>query len=293
MNSPAGLGLQAPRIAALLRVRSNLLDHEDSTKKSLIRMTEAYLRACLPVFINSFNQPTFLRDMVDWFHRHGFCNVTVMDNGSKSPKLLAYFRSADFKTRARLVQQDDNKGPRRTLLSLMKSQIGPYSPFIFSDPDLWLPENPADDFLTRMFAMGHKYSRCKVGLALDISHPELFRDITVVMGARRNEWTIQDWEQRYWNRPLEDGVYDANVDTTFFLNVPFSGAERELSEHGRRQGRVPALRMGGAGFVARHRPWYKDDGQPKDERAFYVQHANGVSTWTRQDRQAAQDGNDG
>ncbi|WBU57094.1 hypothetical protein [Paracoccus sediminicola] len=254
-------------------------------------MTEAELRAKIPVFINSFNQPTFLREMVDWHSANGFKSITVMDNGSLSKTLLDYFDSAAFTRRATLVQQNRNIGPRGTVAGVAR-ELGPYNAFIFSDPDLWLPEKPAPDFLTHMFDMGRKYRRAKVGLALDIAQPELFRDITMVTGRRGKEWTITRWEKRFWKFPLQQNVYDAQVDTTYFLHVPNSGAERNLVDFGQKQTRVPSLRIAGEGFTARHRPWYKDDGQPDAEREFYTRSATHVSTWTRLERKSAGDSED-
>ena len=79
-------------------------------------MSEAALRRSLPVFVNSFNQLTYLRDTVNWLHEHGFRNITVLDNASCYAPLLAYFETESFKSRVTLVALGDNIGPRRSLL---------------------------------------------------------------------------------------------------------------------------------------------------------------------------------
>ena len=57
-------------------------------------------------------------------------------------------------------------------------------------------------------------------------------------------------------------MYATAVDTTFFPHVPAADpAIKALAGYGKRQARVPALRIAGPGFIAKHRPWYTDDGQ--------------------------------
>jgi hypothetical protein len=234
---------------------------------------EAALRATTPVFINSFNQPTYLRDMIGWFKTHGFHTVTVLDNASTSAELLDYYVSDAFLAAARVLHLGTNMGPRRAVAHVRKV-LCPGQPFVFSDPDLAL-QDPAPEFLTRMFALATSYDRRKVGLALDLSDAEKFNsDKVVIKGA---EWSPAAWEDRYWKTALEADVYDAPVDTTFFLEVPPT-----RPTPGRlREERLPALRVAGTGFTAKHRPWYIDDGLPDAERAFYRASASRLASWSK------------
>jgi NDP-sugar pyrophosphorylase family protein len=60
-------------------------------------ISESALRQSLSVFVNSFNQPTYLRDTLEWLSKHGFRNITVLDNGSKFEHLLSYYKADKFK----------------------------------------------------------------------------------------------------------------------------------------------------------------------------------------------------
>lgn len=241
-------------------------------------MTENLLRQAIPVFINSFNQPSYLKSTVYWFHRHGFHNVTVLDNASESPELLEYFSSRKFLTKARLHSLGENIGPRNAVI-VAQTLLGPNAPFIFTDPDLALPRRPAPDFLTHMFELGLRYERLKVGLALDITDNGTFKDIKLKRFNRTVP--IQQWEKRFWRNKLEPNVYSASVDTTFFLHVPVPNAKVPLAKYGRFQPRIPALRVAGRGFLAQHKPWYLDDGQSEEERAYYLQKTSKVATWVQ------------
>ncbi|MBL1435196.1 MAG: hypothetical protein COB08_003215 [Rhodobacteraceae bacterium] len=238
---------------------------------------EFLLRQSIPVFVNSFSQLVYLRDTIDWFRHNGFNNITVMDNASTSGHLLDYFESDDFKSKARFHQIGKNVGPR-TSCQLAQSFLGPDSSFIFTDPDLWLPDDPDPDMLLQMFKLGKKYNCPKVGLALDISEPELFRNLTIKSGVG-----IILWEERYWkkNKEVQPNVYKAQIDTTFFLHVPDSGSEKPMSAYGWSQHTVPSLRLAGSGFLAKHRPWYIDDGLSDEERNLYHSTATGVASWSR------------
>lgn len=245
------------------------------------------MRQALPVFVNSFNQPTYVRDTVFWLHTQGFRNITVLDNASDSPGLLSYFASKKFRRRARLRVLPGNLGPRKAIVAL-QDMIGPSAPFIFTDPDLALPEPPAADFLTRMFELGRKHERVKVGLALDISDTGDFRDIRLKRANRTVP--ITQWERRYWRNEVEERVFAASVDTTFFLHVPAEGETVPLAKYGRFQPRVPALRIAAEGFLAKHRPWYTDDGQTEEERRFYRSRASAVATWAQDQRETENPG---
>lgn len=251
---------------------------------TLPNSTEAALRQSVPVFVNSFNQFTYLRDTVNWLHDQGFGNISVLDNASKYEPLLAYFETDDFKSRATLVPLGDNIGPRRSLMMAQKS-IEPNAPFIFTDPDFLLPSPPDPLFLMKMFEWGRRFEKVKVGLALDISEDQDFKDIR--LSAAFNNRTIREWERKFWRNALEEDVYAAAVDTTFFLHVPaVDPAIKALAEYGKRQARIPALRIAGPGFIAKHRPWYTDDGQSEEERMFYVNQVSSLATWSNDAKKA-------
>lgn len=208
----------------------------------------------------------------------------VLDNLSTAPDLLDYYASSAFAEMARLISLGKNIGPRPALFHAMRNFIGPNAPFIFTDPDLLLPAQPDEDMIGRMLLLGRQYGVLKVGLALDISEPGLFRPMT--LERRGKTFSMDQWERRFWSRRAEADVYHARVDTTFFVHVPPNPGDTTLMQMGLKQGRVPALRIAGPGFLAKHRPWYLDDGMTDAERRYYRQSASNVASWIRSNADA-------
>ncbi|WP_299407286.1 hypothetical protein [uncultured Roseobacter sp.] len=236
-------------------------------------LSETDIRRRIPVFVNSYNQLTYLRDTVNWFAKHGFENLRVLDNQSTFPDLQKYFDSEDFKSKARLIALDDNLGPRRSL-AVAAEDTATDGGFIFTDPDLALPEPPAPDMVTRMFEMGLRHDYVKVGLALSID-PAIIDIDRVTYNTR----TVQQVENKYWKNAVEAGVFKATTDTTFFLYVPRATDNRRFNDYGTRQARIPSIRIGQEGFIAIHRPWlHKDQIDPAEER-FYFDNTDGHSTF--------------
>lgn len=243
-------------------------------------LPEAALRRSIPVFVNSYNQLTYLRDTVDWFSRHRFENVTVLDNGSGFPALLDYFESDDFRAKARVVHLGENLGPRRSLARAAQDP-GTDAGFIFTDPDLILPEPPAPDLVTAMFDIGRRHRVIKVGLALSLD-PETVDLDRVTYNTR----TVGQVERKYWTQAVEDGVFRATTDTTFFLYVPQKGDTRRFNDFGLRQARIPSLRVGRDGFVAIHRPWLLTDTVDSAQTQYYFDNTSGHSTYVIAQRAA-------
>jgi hypothetical protein len=239
--------------------------------------SEMAQRASLPVFVNSFEQMSYLRDTLRWFACNGFRDVTVIEQGSTYGPLIDWYASSDFSGMARLWWLGKNVGPRRAVRKAA-SRLGAGRPFIFTDPDLDLPDPPDPEFLTRMFALGAAHGVAKVGLALDLSDPD---KINLCHPIGRGH-TIASYFSRFYEHPLEPHVWRANTDTTFFLHVP----QPHLPDFGilQSQPRIPGLRIGGAGFVAGHRPWYFDNGMSTEEEAHYRRRTTIASTFFSPDR---------
>lgn len=243
-------------------------------------LSEAEIRQSIPVFINSYNQLTYLRDTVDWFAKHGFENVTVLDNQSDFPPLLKYLGSDACQTKAKVVILTENMGPRRALAEAAKDPDTDAG-FIFTDPDLTLPASPAPDMLKVMFLAGRQHGYRKVGLALSLD-PEIV-DLDRVTYKTR---TVGQVERKYWRQAVEDGVFRATTDTTFFLYVPQEGDNRRFNEFGLKQAKIPALRVGREGFVAIHRPWLFTDTVDKEEQTYYFEAAKAYSTFVAAQKNA-------
>lgn len=245
-------------------------------------LSETGLRRATPVFVNSYNQLTYLRDTVDWFARHGFSNVTVIDNKSSYPALLEYFESDDFRAKARVRHLGENLGPRQSLVRAAQDPATDAG-FIFTDPDLTLPEPPAPDMLKVMFDVGRRHKFIKVGLALSLD-PEIVDLERVTYNTR----TVAQVERKYWKRAVEDGVFRATTDTTFFLYVPQEGETRRFNDFGPRQAKIPSVRIGRDGFVAVHRPWLFKDTIDEAEKRYYFDETDAHSTYVVSQKAAQQ-----
>ncbi|MBL3573626.1 hypothetical protein JMK10_04010 [Rhodovulum sulfidophilum] len=246
--------------------------------------SEALLRRSIPVFVNSFEQPSYLKRTLDWFRLNGFGHVTVIDQCSKYPPLLDYYGSDDFHSCAVLHRLPKNVGPRLALDVLPACYAG-RTFRIFTDPDLELPERPAPDFVSRLIEVALRYSVHKVGLALDISEPEKLHQRKVKLPGKEPALTVFEWEQRFWKKPLEPDVYLADVDTTFHLYNPFfrlSLRNRTRLLRGKKP-KLRGVRLAGEGFLARHLPWYLDDQFPVEEKAFFTSRAERWSNWVNAD----------
>ena len=232
---------------------------------------EQRLRAEIPVYINCFEQLTYVRDTVDWFHDNGFGNVTVVDHNSTYPPLVDYLHSERFQQRAKVRFLGKNIGPRRAVKRCVQI-AGIDEPIIFTDPDLELPSPAAGDFLTRMIHYARRYDVSKIGLALDIFDEER---VNLQMDIGKGH-TVGSYYKRFFRYPVEKNVYKTGIDTTFFMYVPRPAPVKAdiLSS----QPRIPAIRLSGPGFLAGHRPWMFESGFPAEEERFYRDRTTVAST---------------
>jgi hypothetical protein len=250
---------------------------------------EQSLRGTIPVYVGSFNQPSYLHRMVENLVRNGFGNIIIADNASTSPKTLDYLSSCEVRPGITVWRIGENIGPDKAVDRILASERGR---FIFTDPDLELANQLPSDFLGQLLEISRRYRCRKVGLALEIPPENETRQLRFV-NPLLGTFTIQEWEGQFWERKLESGVYRAGVDTTFFLWNPEIRIDLRrlylefvISLRPRLRRLLPKMphpdiRVARPGFVARHLPWYKDDKFPEDERDFYLKTTSRASTWLR------------
>lgn len=204
--------------------------------------------------------------------------MTVLEQGSNFAPLSDCFASPGFRAKARLQPLGANIGPRRAVKRAAHA-AGAGQAFIFTYPDLDLPNPIAPDFLTRLFALGARYRVAKVGLALDISDAQKI-DQKPKFGASN---TIRSYYRRFFTNKLEAHVFSTNVDATFFLHVP----QPHLPDFGilTSQPRIPAIRVSGPGFLTGHRPWCFENGLSEAEESHYRARATVASTHFGRDQE--------
>ena len=233
--------------------------------------TELVLRRSLPVFINSFNQPHYLRDLIANLSSHGFSNLWILDNDSTYPPLLGYYAELTAAPAAspRVLYYPGNFGPRHFHLSGLYRSVWPY-PHFFTDPDL-LFTTVADTFATTLLDLSIRYRVAKVGAALTL--PPLESMTPVKRGYPETDWkpvSVLEWEKQFWANEIEEEVYGVSIDTTFHLfNPEFFNPDLFLQ----------GIRVARPGYQAKHRPWFIDDLPPNDELAFYRTSRVGHGDW--------------
>lgn len=221
---------------------------------------ELTLRSTLPLVINSFNQLTYLQRMVERFSAERFRNLIIVDNGSSYPPLLDYLEQLNQRGQAIVIYYGENRGPHFFFLRGIHRHLFENTPFLFTDPDIELTEI-SPYFLCRLVDLAKKYREYKVGPALTLPTPEQAKPDLVFRSAVQGVHSLLDWERQFWAHPVEENVYNAQIDTTLHLYYPeFMPPGGEL---------IAGLRVAGPGFEARHLPWFRDDPIEPEELAFY------------------------
>jgi hypothetical protein len=72
---------------------------------------------------------------------------------------------------------------------------------------------------------------------------------------------------------VEDGIYQAEIDTTFALYRPFSGGKADRNQKTYRTG-FP--------YVIRHLPWYADSSSLSAEDEYYINTITQSTHWSGQ-----------
>lgn len=212
--------------------------------------------APVPVIITVRDRLSPLLELVSWLEQLGGVKILLLDNDSRYPPLLAYLDESPH----RVIRLGRNLGPRSAWLSGVAQRVGLRSPYVVTDPDVVPgPECPSDVLLyfQNLLERHPEVGRVGFGLRLD--------------DLPRSNPRVDDivaWESQFWEREVELGVYDADVDTTFAMyrpGVPVKGSR--------------SLRTG-APYIARHLAWYDDPESPTDEERFYRDRADpSINSW--------------
>jgi hypothetical protein len=237
--------------------------------RSELPTQELLLRRSLPVVINSFNQYTYLKNLLEKLESDGFRNFMIVDNNSTYTPLLAYYDELNKSGKAAVIFYGENKGPHFFHMKGVYKLFGSL-PHIYTDPDLDY-DFLAPTFLTELMTVSEKYSMFKVGPALQIPQPSEI-DETMYCVQDGVKWSIADWESRYWKEQVDEGLfYPGHIDTTFHLfNPTYFKVGSDL---------IDGIRVGKDGFVFKHIPWYKDKHIPSQEKSHYAHSASDKNSW--------------
>ncbi len=228
---------------------------------------EAALRANVPVYINTYNLPTYTDRLVKSLLAAGFGKIIVIDQASDSPEMKALLTRLETLPGCRVKRRRSNRGPRYFFDSLQFLTAGRW--YFYTDPDVELPTHLPADFVTKMMDVSERLCIGKVGCALDLDDTEEPIDAMIaVQEGEKTAMSVVDFELRYWRDEIEPSVYRADVDTTFALYN---------AKYFRLWNFFAAVRMAGD-FSIKHRPWYVDKRMPVEEAAFYADRCR-YSSW--------------
>ena len=213
-----------------------------------------------PVIITSFNQLEYLEKLIDFLLARGFSNVVIIDNNSTYKPLLDYLDSIQNKVKIHRLKKNYGHLVFWKRYDLFVKYGKGY--YVVTDPDIVPLESCPEDFMVKFQSiLLQNKKRMKVGFGLQID------DIPL---SNPNREKVISWESKFWKTKVSDGVFDADIDTTFALYKPFY--------HRKNKKFKTALRTDYP-YVAIHGGWYIDVNNLSEEQAFYFETANDSSSW--------------
>lgn len=216
----------------------------------------------IPIIIINYNRLHDLKKLVSFLIDRNHKNIIIIDNKSTYPPLLDYYEEIKDKVTVKLM--DINYGHLVFWKNKEINSLYSNGYHVVTDFDILpYPELPMDYMKTLMEVLNRNKDITKVGLALKIDD--------IVCTNERKKGAVE-WEKRFWEKPLGNDMYLADIDTTFALYPP--RYKFMYSDFYR------AIRIAG-NFIARHGGFYIDDENPTDEDIYYYKSASWFSTWKR------------
>jgi hypothetical protein len=216
--------------------------------------------SAVPVLINCRDRLGSLVELVEYLERAGQDRIYLLDNDSTYAPLIEYFDRSPH----RVIKLGRNVGRLSVWEANLFAELGVNGRFVFTDPDI-VPDDgcPLDaiDYFGEILDMYPELEKAGFGLRID-NIPDCFKF---------KEQAVS-WESQFWERQLAPRLYDAWIDTTFALY-------REPTPH-----RVDRAVRTGAPYLARHAPWYLDEGSLPEDEKFYRSRSEGddVNYWGRE-----------
>jgi len=218
-----------------------------------------------PIVIPTFNNPTYLKNTVDYFLKRDF-NIIVLDNASTYPPMIKLLFDLSENDKCFIVMQSSNQGPRQFFYdNNFYNWLPNY--FYATDPDLGYNEDLTREDWLSFIDISEKLDMYKVGVGmrLDIESSHIL-DLVRNYGYMTS---IRDLENGYYLKPCSvtehgDVIYDAPIDTTFALynkrNQPVFG-NNFMDKNVRVRGR----------FDSWHYGWFDPQPIPAEEQEFYTE----------------------
>jgi GT2 family glycosyltransferase len=241
--------------------KAHKLDH---TQKFILNKTKEQIRHYLespqsvPVFIICRDRISTLSLLLERLEFFGLTNISFIDNDSAFPPLLEYYANTPYQ----VFRTGQNVGHKSPWESGFIKTLAPNAFYIVTDPDVIPVEDCPAAAISYLLQLHKKHiEHQKVGFGLKIDDlPDHYI----------HKQAVITWESQFWLQPLEPGVFEVPLDTTFALYKPFNY----------RYFLHPSIRTGEP-YVARHLPWYVDNTKVDPEEQYYRSRASGeVTSWT-------------
>jgi len=215
----------------------------------------------IPVIINNFNRLEWLVKQINWLEKAGMKNIYIIDNDSTYPPLLSYYA----KTKHIVLKLSENFGHE----SLWKTHLQLWFCFdyyVYTDPDIIPVDDCPFNTIEYFFELLQKYPTIKkVGFGLKIDDlPDYYV----------HKQKVIQWEEQFWKKQISEGLFEADIDTTFALYKPNTN----------NQCWGETLRTSFP-YIARHMPWYNNSTIDSEEEDFYKKHASSISSWIKNSNQ--------
>ena len=215
----------------------------------------------VPLIIPSFNQFTFLRNLVNWYqyYRPGD-DVWILDQASTYPPLLEWYGEVDGRHSVHVVRFKENKA-KLNLKQFIGEHGAEYPYYIISDPDIMPHPNVPRTFVDAFRHLIETKGFHHVGFCLRINDlpawlPAQAKDD--IMHFEAEYWLPNGWVTAgHWCNPVDvewEGTkytgYKIPIDTTFAMYRSSAGWDSPMPYEWWNN----ALRI----FDAFHLGWYMD-----------------------------------
>ena len=190
----------------------------------------------------------------------------IYDNNSSYPPMLEWLDSCPYE----VIRSDHNGGCHGFgYAGMHDKQTGPY---VLTDCDLDISGVP-DDVVAKMTDALVRYPTFgRAGLSLEVDDIPDSYPLKGHVHAR---------EDGFWSTRLDDGCFDAAIDTTFALYDPERDSQRKAHNY-------RAIRLDRP-YTARHIPWYLDLGNPTEEYQYYLERLHGPVVWSKANKHHIED----
>jgi hypothetical protein len=214
----------------------------------------------IPIYIPTFNNPTYTSNFISQLERFNLNKITVVDNASTFPPMVKLLN--EISNKYELIRLNKNRGPHLLIRDLNYYEKLP-NYFILSDPDIEISRNIPEDFINTLIEVSEEFKIGKVGLALAIpKEEELIEKFIYMDGEKRSliEWEEQFWENEVGKTSQGDSIFLTTLDTTFALyNKKYFNLED----------RYKSLRIGGR-YTSKHLGSYAKTIVPQEENEYYL-----------------------